>query len=117
MIRKAFDNPTTVTTGFKGGKGDMISREILTADELGRHGRKFGYTALPPGASIGTHAHSGDAETYYVLKGTGRYNDNGVWTDIGPGDMTHCADGGTHGIENNGSEPLEFIALILYTLK
>ena len=72
---------------------------------------------LPPGSSIGDHAHSGDSETYFFLKGKGRYNDNGTWVDIEAGDMTFCPDGELHGVENTGTEPMEFIALILYTLK
>ena len=102
-----------VLLGFKGGKGCMISREIRTAGELGANGRKFGYTVLPPGASIGDHAHAGDSETYYFLRGKGRYNDNGTWVDIEAGDMTFCPDGEQHGIENEGSEDLVFMALII----
>ena len=117
MIRRASEITPSTVEGFKGGKGPLISREIRSAEELGAHGRKFGYTVLPPGSSIGTHTHAGDSETYYVLKGKGRYYDNGTWFEIGPGDMTHCPDGESHGIENTGTEPLEFIALILYTLK
>ncbi len=117
MIHKASDIQSTVTVGFKGGNGEMISREIRTAEELAPHGRKFSCTVLPPGCSIGVHPHDGDSETYYVIRGTGRYNDNGVWLDVGPGDVMHCPDGETHGIENSGSEPLEFIALILFTAK
>ena len=117
MIRKASEITATTTVGFKGGKGEMISRDIRTADELAPHGRKFGYTVLPPGSSIGDHTHAGDSETYFVLKGKGRYNDNGTWVDIAVGDVMHCPDGELHGIENNGTEPLEFIALILFTVK
>ena len=117
MIRKASEFTATHTPRFKGGKGELISTEILTAEEMAPHGRKFGYTVLPPGSSIGDHTHAGDSETYYVIKGTGRYNDNGTWVDIAPGDMMHCPDGEMHGIENTGTEPLEYIALILYTAK
>lgn len=115
MIRKASEIATVTTEGFKGGKGELISRDIRTAEELGVHGRKFGYSMLPPGASIGNHTHSGDSETYYIISGCGTYNDNGTIVKVGPGDVMHCADGETHGIENTGSLPLEFIALILYT--
>ena len=117
MIRRAQEIPVTTSERFKGGKGTLISRDILSPEELAPHGRKFGYTVLPPGASIGDHTHAGDSETYYYIKGKGRYNDNGTFIEVGPGDMTFCADGETHGIENIGDEPLEYIALILYTAK
>ena len=59
----------------------------------------------------------GDAELY----GKGRmfnhmvtYNDNGTIVTVHPGDTTICNDGELHGLVNDGTEPLEFIALILY---
>lgn len=115
MIRRASKVSESVTANFKGGKGSVLSREILEANEMGGHGRKFGYTVLEPGSSVGTHTHAGDSETYYILKGTGLYNDNGNLVTVGPGDMAFCPDGESHGLENNGTEPLVFIALILYT--
>jgi mannose-6-phosphate isomerase-like protein (cupin superfamily) len=117
MIRKASEITASTVEGFKGGKGALISRDIRSAEELAPHGRKFGYSILPPGASIGDHTHTGDSETYFFLKGKGRYNDNGTIVEVGPGDMTFCADGETHGVESIGTEPLEFIALILFTVK
>lgn len=115
MIRRSAEIIESKTENFKGGAGAVRSREILAPGEMGGHGRKFSFTELPPGASIGTHAHAGDSETYYILKGTARYNDNGAWTDAAAGDVLHCADGERHGIENSGGGPLQFIALILYT--
>ena len=117
MIRKASEVTASPVEGFTGGKGALISRDIRSAEELAPHGRKFGYSILPPGASIGDHTHAGDSETYFFLKGKGRYNDNGTIVEVGPGDMTFCADGETHGVESIGTEPLEFIALILFTVK
>lgn len=115
MIRRETEIASSKVENFKGGKGALFSREILLAGEMNGHGRKFSLTTLEPGASIGTHTHAGDSETYYILKGSARYNDNGTWIDVTEGDMTHCPDGECHGIENSGSGPLQFIALILYT--
>lgn len=115
MIRREKDIVVNTTEGFKGGAGVMRSREILAPGEMGGHGRKFGLTTLEPGASIGTHAHAGDSETYYILKGSARYNDNGTWIDVVEGDMMHCPDGECHGIANSGDGPLQFVALILYS--
>ena len=117
MIRRAQEIPVTTSEKFKGGKGLLISHDILSAEELAPHGRKFGLTVLPPGSSIGDHTHAGDSETYFILKGKARYNDNGTIVEVGPGDMTFCGDGETHGIESIGDEPLEYIALILFTAK
>jgi mannose-6-phosphate isomerase-like protein (cupin superfamily) len=70
---------------------------------------------LPPGSSIGVHKHVGDHETYFILSGKGRVNDNGVMVDLGPGELNHCLDGQEHGIENVGDADLVYVANILYT--
>ena len=83
MIRRAQEIPVTTSEKFKGGKGLLISHDILSAEELAPHGRKFGLTVLPPGSSIGDHTHAGDSETYFILKGKARYNDNGTIVEEG----------------------------------
>ena len=69
---------------------------------------------LAPGNSVGYHVHEGDNEIYYILSGTGEYNDNGNICTISAGDVTICNDGESHGLLNTGVEPIELIALILY---
>ena len=49
-----------------------------------------------------------------ILSGSGKYNDNGTIVDVQPGDVYYCGDGECHSIEAIG-EPIEMIALILYT--
>ena len=49
-----------------------------------------------------------------VLSGTGLYFDNGELKPVTAGDVMICKDGEEHMLENDGTEDLEFIALILY---
>ena len=67
-----------------------------------------------PGSAIGYHIHNGESETYYILSGTAKYNDNGVIKTVTAGDVTFTGSGEGHGIEAIGNEPVEMIALILY---
>lgn len=100
---------------IRGGNGETEMRKILTgADEMYGKGRMFNHMVLAPGNTIGEHAHSGDNEIFYFLKGTGEYNDNGKTVTVSAGDTVVCNDGETHSLKNTGAEPLEFIALILY---
>lgn len=115
MIRRNSDMPFEQIERFKGGAGTLVTRSMHGPEELKGYGRKFGFSVLNPGCSIGLHTHCGDSETYYIISGKGRYNDNGVWCEVGPGDMTYCDDGESHALECLGDEPLSFIALILYT--
>lgn len=114
MICRAGEIEKNVLEGFKGGKGRTVMWNLMGAETMAGHGRKFGRAQVAPGASIGTHFHRGESEAWYILSGTGRYNDNGVWQDFSSGDFLYCADGHCHGLENTGGEPVEMIALILY---
>ena len=99
----------------RGGNGEPEQRKITNSiEELYGKGRLFNHMILAPGESIGEHTHTGDNEIYYILSGSGTYNDNGTKVTIHPGDTTVCNDGEMHGLINDGAEPIELIALILY---
>ena len=85
-----------------------------TPEEMMNKGRLFSLVTLQPGQSIGWHVHSGDSETYCILKGSGEYSDNGTLVTLGPGDVAMVRPGEGHSLLNTGAEPLELIALILY---
>ena len=100
---------------IRNGNGEAEMRKILNSEaELYGKGRLFNHMVLAPGRTIGDHTHTGDNEVFYVIKGTGLYNDNGTPVRIQAGDTTICNDGESHGLINDSEEPLEFIALILY---
>ena len=102
-----------IANGVAGGIGDTIKKQLLTANELNDKTRMFAEITLAPGCSIGYHEHRGESETYYILSGTGTYNDNGEKRTVTPGDVTFTPSGKGHGLENMGAMDLVFIALIL----
>lgn len=67
---------------------------------------------LPAGASIGTHVHQDEEEFFYILTGTGEFDDNGTAVAVGPGDSTVTRSGECHSIRNTGDTPLELLAII-----
>lgn len=115
MIRRWKDMRTEKETNLKGGNGTIQLVNILEKDEMYGMGRFFGVTVIPPGCSSGSHRHSGDFETYFILEGQAVVSDNGVEKQLGPGDMMQCRDGDCHGIRNDGDCDLKYIAVILYT--
>ena len=115
MIKNSAGISVILEPNLKGGKGTVRILNILEKEEMFGLGRLFAVSIIPPGASIGQHTHEGDFETYYILKGRARINDNGDVQELGPGDMTRCRDGDFHSIENIGDADLEYIAVILYT--
>ena len=114
MFRKK-EEQTIEYKCIRGGRGEAEMHKILNdVNELYGKGRMFNHMIVAPGNTIGEHYHEGDNEVFYFLKGVGRYNDNGTIVEVHPGDTAVCSSGEMHGLENIGSEPLEFIALILY---
>ena len=63
---------------------------------------------------LGYHEHHNESETYYILRGEGDYNDNGVIRPVKAGDVTFTPDGKGHGMKNTGDTDLVFMALIIF---
>lgn len=115
MIRHASEQAVEFKC-IRGGKGEVEMQKLLNgADEMYGKGRMFNVMKVLPGNSIGEHTHSGDNEIFYFLSGTAEYNDNGTKVQVVPGDVAVCNDGEMHGLVNNGSDDLVFVAMILYT--
>lgn len=97
------------------GIGDITVRHLLNSpEEMYQKGRVFAHSTLQPGCGLGYHVHTDESETYYIYSGVGEFNHNGTLIKVGPGDVTFTGAGEGHALRNIGTEPLEFIALILY---
>lgn len=114
MIIKASDCKADARKNMKGGNGTVYVTEFVSSAELNEKGRLFGNIHLEPGASIGYHVHEGESELFYVIKGEATYNDNGKEYPLCAGDTAVVSSGNGHSISNNGSEPVDLIALIVY---
>ena len=95
------------------GKGAVLIEKILD-EELGDKCGLYARVTSPAGSVLRCHAHHGNGESYFILKGTGVYDDNGTKRTIGPGDTTWTPDGFGHALDNSsGAEDLVFMALIV----
>jgi len=114
MYRNYNDIQAERKPGPFNGNGEILVRSLLAGpEEMYHKGRVFAHTTVYPGSAIGYHIHNNESETYYILSGNGRYNDNGSILEFKQGDVLFCGDGEGHGIEAL-NEPVEMIALILY---
>ena len=82
---------------------------------MNNKGRVCSIIRLKPGCEIGKHQHVGDAETFYILSGHGKYLLDGEYVDVGPGDVLFCDDGEWHGMINETDENIDIFAIVLYT--
>ena len=115
MIRKAEDCKIEYREHMRDGDGTVqITNFINSPEELNGKGRLFAKITLVPGAGIGYHLHDKDAELFYIIRGTGEYNDNGTVRTVTAGDVTICPTGTSHAITNRSDEVLELVAVIVY---
>ena len=85
----AKDRVTKTAEHVNGGAGFIMKEELITPE------------------------HHGEAEMYYILEGTGMYEEDGEAVAVEAGDVTYCEDGHGHGLKNNGKEELVMVAVIL----
>jgi len=115
MIRRKEECTVEYREHMMDGEGTIKLTSLISGDkELNDKGRLFNHMLIRPGCSIGYHVHDKDAELFYILKGTATYSDNGTIVTLQPGDVAICETGHGHSIANQGTEDLEFIALIVY---
>lgn len=113
MVKRGTVMEREVRDRMRGGAGSVEILHVFRQEELGGAARLFARLRLLPGASIGHHVHDGENEVYYVLSGTGVIVEDGVATELGPGDASLTGGGAGHALENRGSGPLEVMAVIL----
>ncbi len=115
MIKRNDEHTVAVMEKVFGGEGAMHSKKIIDSpEELYGKGRVFNIVTLEPDCGLGWHIHKGDGEFYHILSGEGEYSDNGNIVTLRAGDTAFCPDGEGHCMVNRGTEPLVFIALIIY---
>jgi len=97
-----------------GGKGPMKIESLLSPAEMGDQCAMYARVTLPAGSTLGYHVHENDGECYFILSGSGVYDDNGVKRTVKAGDVTWTPKGSGHGLDNaNGREDIVFMALII----
>lgn len=123
IMSSADERPRQCVKNLCHGKGRVFIEPLLgkyaMTDEYDQY-KNYGLYAnmvLEPGCSIGFHMHKDDAESYYILSGTGEYRSGesektAEVLEIKPGDVVYCRGEG-HSIENTGEENLRFIALVI----
>lgn len=93
-------------SAFKGGSGELNVKMYDDGSAKIMRGR------LEKGSSIGYHAHEGNAEIIYILRGKASIVYDGNEFEATAGQAHYCADGHSHSMTNNCDEVLEFFAVV-----
>ena len=124
------DNPER-----RGDNDNIVEMRWILQRELGGNLVYFHEVNVTPGAYEGSHHHIGSEELYYIISGTGiaymgerddpatasKYPtvDKQIFglgmrrvkeLPVQAGNVIYTKSGGIHGIRNNGTEPLKFVA-------
>ena len=97
------------------GEGKLSGKFSFQRDKaLKTHAvKEIGWMTLLPGASIGYHKHTDNEDAYIIISGEGTFKDtDGKEYTVKAGDITIVRPGESHGLANNGKEPLVFLDVI-----
>lgn len=100
---------------FHGGKGTVQYRRALGPAVFATPWAFVDHLILQPGSSIGSHSYRGLAQFYYVMSGEGTVSISTRGQQesaaIRTGDAVPIQLGEIHSLENNGTQPLELMAV------
>lgn len=97
-----------------GGQGQIEAVRVATGAVLAGGCNFIDFVQLPPGTSIGEHAHGLDEEEFYlVLSGTGLLQLGEDRIPVGPGDLIRNPPGGIHGLANTGRTTVRLVVFEL----
>lgn len=116
MIKRSHLMVNTVKPQMRGGIGQAIVTEMLSAGDYNGKARLIATITLEPGCSIGEHVHDNEEEVFYIIEGTASYNDNGKNETLNKGDSCICYSGQKHSIANKADQGTLIIAAIILTL-
>jgi mannose-6-phosphate isomerase-like protein (cupin superfamily) len=113
MISSIDQQSVEVRKGMRGGPGEVTVRQYFKPDQMKAKCRLCGLLTIPPGAGIGLHQHTAEDEVYIILKGSGLLDEGGVKSRVSAGDAVLTGSGQSHAVTNDGSEPMEIVAVIM----
>lgn len=111
MIRAREEMQSSTLTNCHDGSGDLECRLVLDAVDTDGRLSFMHDDLLEPGATIGEHTHEGNEEVYMVVEGHGIMIVDGEEHPIGPGDVSVCRSGHSHGIRNSQDGTMRLIVV------
>jgi mannose-6-phosphate isomerase-like protein (cupin superfamily) len=113
MTIKSNQKKIAQAENLRDGKGVTQFGIICAESACPPNSRLIAEITLKPGCSIGKHYHHGEAEFYCVLSGDGLLSDNGDICRFSEGDSHFCPSGCFHELENDGTQDLRVLAIVI----
>ena len=113
MYTKSGSHRVEIREKARGGEGKLALHHLLEKEQLAPHSRLLARVVLEPGNSMGFHTHHDEGEFFYILSGVAKISDGEKEILLYPGDTFFTPSGQGHGVEAEGGETLEYLALIL----
>ena len=113
MYTKSGQHRVEIREKARGGEGELAVHHFLEKEQLAPHSRLLCKIVMEPGNSMGLHTHEDEGEFFYILKGAAKITEDGEEIFLHPGDTMYTPSGGSHLIEVDGDETLEYLALVL----
>ena len=113
MIKRPDEMTMQVRENMRGGVGPITFQHYFDKEEMTANTRLCAKLVIHPGDGIGTHPHEKEDEVYIITSGTGLVDDGTSETRVNAGDAVLTGKGEAHAIRNDGTEDLEFIAMIM----
>jgi mannose-6-phosphate isomerase-like protein (cupin superfamily) len=112
MIVQRAAMQTEIKEHMRGGEGS-VHFTYYVPNGTEKNARMLAELSLEPGSSIGYHQHDNETEYFIFTAGTGVVVDNGEERPVKAGDVMITGNGGAHSVQNTGSVPLVFSAVIV----
>jgi mannose-6-phosphate isomerase-like protein (cupin superfamily) len=100
--------------GVHGGHGELLWKCFARLHMTHAPIAGFEYVQVPAGTAIGRHKHSRTEEIYFVLSGRGLMDQDGVRSEVDPGDLIMSRRDVTHAMDVLGDQPVELLVIEVY---
>ena len=91
-------------------RGRLRSHFLMDAGDLGSRNLTVTWVDVPPGGEQRAHSHPDSEQVYVIVRGRGRMSVAGDVEEVGEGDLVFIPPATQHGIVNDGTETLVYIA-------
>ena len=96
------------------GIGEIALNHYYTQEDMLDKARICAELTIEPGNLIGKHAHTGEAEFFYVLEGElVSINPDGSEESFKKGDMMFTGGGSFHSLRNDSQKPAKMLAIVV----